>query len=43
MGPKIVLTALIIAFGVAVAFATATTIRQVHTANGSITHSTTRT
>ena len=43
MGPKFVFVALIVAFGVAVAFATATTIRQVHTANRSIVHPITRT
>jgi len=42
MGPKFVFMALTIAFGVAVAFATATTIRQVHTA-ASIVHPFTRT
>ncbi|WJR80466.1 hypothetical protein [Bradyrhizobium sp. NP1] len=43
MRPKSVLIALIVAFGIAVAFATATTIRQVHTANSLTTHQTTRT
>jgi hypothetical protein len=43
MGPKFVFTALTIAFCVAVAFATATTIRQVHTATSSITHPISRT
>jgi hypothetical protein len=36
MGPKFVFMALTIAFSVAVVFATATTIRQVHTATSSI-------
>jgi hypothetical protein len=43
MGPKFVFVALTIAFGVAVAFATATTIRQVHTATSSIAHPVART
>jgi hypothetical protein len=43
MGPKFVFIALTIAFGFAVAFATATTIRQVHTATSSIAHPTART
>jgi hypothetical protein len=43
MGPKFIFMALSIAFGVAVALATATTIRQVHMATSSIAHSTTRT
>ena len=43
MGPKFALMALIVAFGVAVAFATATTIRQVHTATTSVSHPTART
>jgi hypothetical protein len=38
MGPKFVFMTLTIAFGVAVALATATTIRQVHMATSSITH-----
>jgi hypothetical protein len=38
MGPRFVFIALTIAFGVAVVFATATTIRQVHTATSSIVH-----
>jgi len=38
MGPKFIFMALSIAFGIAVALATATTIRQVHLANSSITH-----
>jgi hypothetical protein len=42
MGPKFVFMTLTIAFGVAVVFATATTIRQVHTAT-SIVHPITRT
>jgi hypothetical protein len=42
MGPKFVFMALTIAFGVAVLFATATTIRQVHTAT-SIVHPIART
>jgi hypothetical protein len=43
MGPKFVFMALSIAFGVAVALATATTIRQVHLATSSITHPVART
>ena len=43
MGPKFVFMALSIAFGVAVALATATTIRQVHTATSSIAHPIART
>jgi hypothetical protein len=38
MGPRFVFIALTIAFGVAVVFATATTIRQVHTATSSTVH-----
>ena len=38
MGPRFVFIALTIAFGVAVVFATATTIRQVHTATSSVAH-----
>jgi hypothetical protein len=43
MGTKFVFMALSIAFGVAVALATATTIRQVHTATSSIAHPVART
>jgi hypothetical protein len=43
MGPKFVFMALSIAFGVAVALATATTIRQVHLATSSIAHPVART
>jgi hypothetical protein len=43
MGPKLVFMALSIAFGVTVALATATTIRQVHTATSSIAHPVART
>ena len=38
MSPKFVFIVLIVAFGVAVALATATTIRQVDTAASSISH-----
>jgi hypothetical protein len=43
MGPKFVFIALTVAFSVAVVFATATTIRQVHMATSSIAHPTART
>jgi hypothetical protein len=43
MGPKFVFMALTIAFGVAVVFAAATTIRQVQTATSSIAHPIART
>jgi hypothetical protein len=43
MGPKFVFMALTIAFGLAVALATATTIRQVHTATSSVAHPIART
>ena len=43
MGPKFVFMALTIAFGVAVAFATAATIKQVHTATSSVAHPIART
>ncbi|MBR0713493.1 hypothetical protein [Bradyrhizobium liaoningense] len=44
MAPRLVLFTLIIAFGMSVAFATVTTVRQVHLANSSsqnVTHSST--
>lgn len=40
MAPRLVLLTLILAFGMSVAFATVTTVRQVHLANSSSQHAT---